>query len=182
MNNRYCSFINFLYEERLSAKGLESVQEGAVMKAGKNLSHPDIFGLLFADAEKKERDKRKELLEQADVKEFFEEGSITINDRTCQGLECELCIKVCPTNALYWRDGKVGIVRELCVYCCACVLNCIVDDCIRVTRKRPDGEGEEFSTPRDVLLRCRKINLDRRRKRIQSILAGADEYIERYKK
>lgn len=182
MENRYCSFINFLYEKIQSAKRLESVQEGAGMKAGKNLSHPDIFGLLLADAEKKQSDKRKELLEQANVKEFFEEGSISINDRTCQGLECELCIKVCPTKALYWRDGTVGIVRELCVYCCSCVLNCIVDDCIRVTRKRPDGEVEYFSKPRDVLLRCHEINLEKRRKRIQSILASAEEYIKRYKK
>jgi Na+-translocating ferredoxin:NAD+ oxidoreductase RNF subunit RnfB len=47
----------------------------------------------------------------------------------------KLCIKACPTNALFWKAGMVGIIEELCIYCGACVLNCIVDDCIKIVRK-----------------------------------------------
>ncbi len=142
----------------------------------------DIFSLLVKDAEKRESAKRAQLLESLRVKEFFREGNIAINSRTCQGLECELCIKACPTKALYWQDGKVGIVIDLCVYCGSCVLNCIVDDCIKVTRTREDGVEESFSTPRDVVMLFKRINDRRRRSRIESILPNSEAYLKRYSK
>ncbi|MFQ5759035.1 MAG: 4Fe-4S binding protein, partial [Candidatus Bathyarchaeia archaeon] len=92
----------------------------------------DIFQLLEEASKKERREKKEKLLQSVGVKEFFEEGSIQINTSICDGVECKLCIEACPTNALYWRSGKIGVVEELCVFCTACVLSCIVDDCIKV--------------------------------------------------
>src|SRR5450756_2025564 len=129
----------------------------------KTASSVDIFGLLSedsgnasTDAEKKKR--RQELLEPTGIKELFKEGSISINKFTCVGGQCKLCIKACPTNALYWKTGEVGIIDDLCVYCGACVLNCMVDDCIKVERKRDDGKMERFSKPKDVIMLEEKVN------------------------
>src|SRR3989304_8102850 len=102
----------------------------------KESSSIDIFQLLRETTDKDKKKRRKELLAPLDVKEFFVEGIVVINKTTCKGVECRLCIKACPTNALYWKTGEVGFTEELCIYCGACVLNCIVDDCIKVERKR----------------------------------------------
>jgi Fe-S-cluster-containing hydrogenase component 2 len=142
----------------------------------------DIFQLLLKSSEKKEKSKRAQLLESLNVKEFFEEGTISINKRTCQGLECELCIKTCPTKALYWQDGKVGIIEDLCVYCGACVLCCIVDDCIKITRKRPDGKVESFSKPWEIILLYKSINSQKRHSRVESLFPDAETYLKRYRK
>lgn len=142
-------------------------------------SSADIFKLL-AEASKLTKKERKELLELVGVKEFFSEGTIHIDMKTCRGLECKLCVKACPTNALYWRAGEVGISRELCVYCAACVLSCIVDDCIKVARKRPDGVVEVFSKPSDVLALQNRIGSHRRKNLIKSIFSNEEEYFKRY--
>ena len=128
----------------------------------------DIFQLLERASEKRRREKRVQLLQSLGVKEFFEEGSIKIDTNICDGVECKLCIEACPTNALYWGNGKVNVVEELCMFCTACVLNCIVDDCIRVRRKRPNGNVEEFSSPREALMLLHEINARRKRSRVQS--------------
>jgi len=125
-------------------------------------SDSDIYKLLLEASKKKRKEKRAQLLHPIGIEEFFEEGSINIDKRTCEGAECKLCIDVCPTNALYWKSGEVGIVEELCVFCTACVFTCIVDNCIRVSRKRPNGETEKFGTPRDVLLLLGGIGSKRR--------------------
>jgi ferredoxin len=143
-------------------------------------SSADIFDLLLETSKSKEKKKRKELLEASGVKEFFDEGNIEIDMKTCRGVECKLCIKACPTKALYWRAGEVGITRELCVYCAACVLNCIVDDCIRVRRKRQDGVVEVFSKSSDVLALQNRICSFRRKDLIQSIFSNEEEYFKRY--
>ncbi len=142
----------------------------------------DIFQLLLETSEKRKRTSREQLLKTLNVKEFFEEGSISIDERTCQGLECELCIKACPTKALYWRDGKVGIVEDLCVYCGACVLCCIVDDCVKVTRKRSDGTVENFSKPLQVASLFNSVNTRRRHKRVESLFPNPETYLKRYRK
>jgi len=128
----------------------------------------DIFQLLEEDSEQRTKEKREQLLKSIGIQEFFEEGSIKIDAGTCDGVECKLCIEACPTNALYWGSGKVGIVDELCVFCTACVLGCIVDDCIKVKRKRADGEVEEFSSPAQALRLQHKINTRKRRGRAES--------------
>jgi len=119
---------------------------------GEDHSGVDIFQLLEAASEAKQRKNRQRILESLDVKEFFEEGGISINKKTCRGVECKLCIDVCPTYALYWKSGEVGVEETLCVYCTACVLSCIVDDCIRVQRTRPSGEVEAFSSPKQIFI------------------------------
>lgn len=149
----------------------------------KTASSIDIFGLLSegsgdADAEKKKR--RQELLEPTGVKELFKEGSIKINKFTCVGGQCKLCIKACPTNALYWRSGEVGIIEDMCVYCVSCVLSCMVDDCIKVERKREDGKVERFSKPKDVIMLGEKLNLKKRLARVKAILPSDEVYCEKY--
>jgi len=145
-------------------------------------SKVDIFGLLSVDSEAEAKKKqRKELLASAGVKEFFEEGKICIDKRTCWGVECKLCIDKCPTNALYWKTGEVGIVEDLCVYCGACVLCCMVDDCIKVERKREDGKTERFSKPRDVVKVQEKVNAKKRAQRVREVFPTSEAYSERYK-
>jgi len=121
----------------------------------------DIFQMLYECTQKKRQEKTR-LLESLGVKEYFKEGSIKIDKRTCKGVECKVCIKACPTNALYWGYGDIKIVEDLCVYCAACVLSCIVDNCIQVTRKRPDGMIERYGKPSDVLSLLNRTNSKRR--------------------
>jgi Fe-S-cluster-containing dehydrogenase component len=142
----------------------------------------DIFSLLVETGEKERRKRREELLAPLGIKEFFVDGSITIDKRTCRGVECKLCIKACPTNALFWRaTGEVGITEELCIYCGACVLNCIVDNCIRITRKRENGEIEKFSTPRAFTILENAINTKKRQERARAIFPTVEEYLKLYK-
>lgn len=147
----------------------------------KKASTVDIFGLLSDTGEKAKKKRRKELLEPTGVKEFFPEGNININKHTCLGVECKLCVKVCPTNALYWKAGEVGITEDLCVYCGACVLCCMVDDCIKIERKREDGKVERFSKPKDVLMLEEKINGQKRLERVSAIFPNLDAYCDKYK-
>jgi ferredoxin len=149
----------------------------------KPASTVDIFGLLSDDTDEKAKKKRRqELLEPTGVKELFKDGSIKINKFTCVGGQCKLCVKACPTNALYWNSGQVGITEDLCVYCGACVLNCMVDDCIKIERIREDGKTERFGKPRDVIMLEEKINEQKRLERVKAVLPSVDEYCERYDK
>ncbi len=115
-----------------------------------------------------------------DIKERFEEGNIEIDMRKCLGIECNLCVKACPTNALYWKVGEIGIVEDLCIYCCACVANCCVDNCICVRRKRADGAIETFGTPKHVLELQSNINTRKRRDRVKSLYPTIEDYLERH--
>jgi len=142
----------------------------------------DIFDLLSDSGKKAKKNDREELLAAAGVKEFFNEGKISINKRTCWGVECKLCIKACPTNALYWKAGEVGTTEDLCVYCGACVLCCMVDDCIKVQRKREDGTVEKFSTPKGVVKLEDKINTRKRFNRVKEVFPTAEDYHKRYKR
>jgi ferredoxin len=146
----------------------------------KSPSNVDMFDMLTSSGEKAKKKRREELLASTGVKEFFAEGSISVNKRTCQGLECKLCIKACPTNALYWKAGEIGIVEDLCVYCGACVLSCMVDDCIKVARKREDGKTEQFSKPRDVRTLENRINAKKRFQRVSEVFPTAEVYCEKY--
>jgi len=141
----------------------------------------DIFDLLSDSGEKAKKKRREELLASLGVKDFFAEGNISVDKRTCWGLECKLCIKACPTNALYWKAGEVGIVEDLCVYCGACVLSCMVDDCIKVKRKREDGTVEKFSKPKDVIALENRINAKKRFERVKEVFPTVEAYCERYK-
>ena len=138
----------------------------------------NIYDLLSEASEKKEEKKsrRAELLESMDVKDRFEDGSIKIDMRTCRGIECNLCVKACPTNALYWKAGEIGIEKDLCIHCTACIINCCVDNCIQVTRKRPDGKTESFSNPKDVLRLMRNIISKKKREGVKSIFENPEDY------
>jgi ferredoxin len=141
----------------------------------------DIFHLLEETTEKEKKKQREELLAPLGIEQFFAEGSITINKRTCQGVECKLCIDVCPTNALFWRAGEVGITPELCIYCWACVLSCIVDDCMKIVRERSTGEVESFSNPRNVVTLQHRINAGKRVERVRDVFPKPESYLQRYK-
>ena len=147
----------------------------------KNSSNVDIFGLLSEDKDKAKKKRREELLASSGVKTFFPEGNIGIDKWTCWGVECKLCIKACPTSALYWKAGEVGIVDDLCVYCGACVLCCMVDDCIKVERKREDGKVERFSKPKEVVKLQDKINAKKRFERVSEVFPTCEAYCEKYK-
>ncbi len=146
-------------------------------------SQIDIFGLLSGKEDKEKKKKqRQELLAPTGVKEFFAEGKITINKRTCWGQECKLCIKACPTNALFWKAGEIGITEELCVYCSSCVLSCMVKDCIKVERKREDGKAESFSNTPDVVKLEGAINTGKRAQRVREVFPTVETYCERYER
>jgi ferredoxin len=147
----------------------------------KNSSNVDIFDILSNNGERVKKKRREELLASSGVKEFFAEGNISIDKLTCWGVECKLCIKACPTNALYWKAGEVGIVHDLCVYCGACVLSCMVDDCIKVKRKRENGKVERFGKPKDVVKLGEKINAKKRFDRVREVFPSSEEYCEKYK-
>jgi Na+-translocating ferredoxin:NAD+ oxidoreductase RNF subunit RnfB len=147
----------------------------------KSSSDVDIFSLLSDTAERAKKKRREELLTSLGVKDFFAEGNISIDKRTCWGVECKLCIKACPTNALYWKAGEVGIVEDLCVYCGACVLCCMVDDCIKIERKREDGKVERFSKPKEVVKLGDKINTKKRLERVRELFPTGERYREKYK-
>ena len=149
----------------------------------KSSAEIDIFGLMSDSEENaKKRKQREELLTAAGVKEFFKEGNITINKRTCWGQECRLCIKACPTNALYWKTGEIGVTEDLCVYCSACVLSCMIDDCIRFVRKREDGTVEKFGKTREVMKLERGINAKKRVTRVRDVLPSVEDYCEKHGK
>ena len=148
----------------------------------KTVSTNDIFNLLSEDtAETDKKKRRAELLEPTGVKEIFKEGNIAINKYTCLGVQCKLCIKFCPTNALYWKAGEVGITEDLCVYCGACVLNCMVDDCMKIKRTREDGKTEGFSNPKEVITIQEKINSQKRVQRVKDVSPTVEAYCDRYK-
>ena len=147
----------------------------------KSSSSVDIFSLLSDSGERAKKKRREELLASLGVKEFFAEGNISIDKRTCWGLECKLCIKACPTNALYWKAGEVGIVDDLCVYCGACVLCCMVDDGRKGERRREDGKVERFSKPNEVVKLEDKINTKKRFERVRELFPTAERYCEKYK-
>jgi ferredoxin len=154
------------------------LEEIAELEGNNEESSVNIYDLLTEAAEKKgeKKSRRAELLESIGVKECFEEGSIKIDMRKCRGIECNLCVKACPTNALYWKAGEIGIEEDLCIHCTACVLSCCVDDCIQVTRKRPNGKTESFSSPKDVLKLNRNIISKKKRKAVRSIFENPEKY------
>lgn len=135
--------------------------------------HPkDIYEILLGAEKNRKRKLREELLHAVGVgEEYFEEGTIKINSFTCKGAECKLCVKTCPTNALYWGEGKIKIEEDLCIYCGACVLSCMVDNCILITRKRKSGETEKFGTSREVALLMGRRTTQKRREALKLILS-----------
>jgi len=142
----------------------------------------DIYSLLLGASKRQKREKREQLLKSLGIQEFFEEGSIRIDMKTCKGVECKFCIKVCPTNALYWKAGDVAVTEDLCVYCTSCVLNCMVPDCIEVRRKRETGENERFSNTTQALKVLEHFNTGKRTNAIRELFPDEEIYLKRYSK
>ena len=130
----------------------------------------DIFEVI--SEVKKKRGERARLLESLGVTEYFKRGSIKIDMRICEGIECKLCIEACPTNALYWGYGEVRVIEDLCIYCAACVLNCIVDGCIKVRREREDGKQESFSNPEEAIKTLMVRSSERRLDIVRRVMPG----------
>jgi NAD-dependent dihydropyrimidine dehydrogenase PreA subunit len=141
----------------------------------------NIFDLMAETEQTSAKTLRQELLETTKCKDKdrYPEGTITINKHTCVGVQCKLCIKACPTNALYWTNTGIGVTEDLCLHCEACVLCCMVDDCIRVTRKTAEGKTESFSKPKDVLTLTSQLNAQKRRQRISDVFPTTQDYIEK---
>jgi ferredoxin len=134
----------------------------------------DIYRLLLqGDTAKRKR--RETLLRSVGIVEtYFDEGRVVIDVATCRGVECKLCIEACPTHALYWASGEVKLEAELCVYCTACVLSCIVDDCIVVTRRRRNGTREQFSRPIEAV---RLLNQSAAHRRVEKLSEQTSEAV-----
>lgn len=144
----------------------------------KNQDAVDIFQQLSEASKKQGRKERTELLKSIGVKEIFDKGRIEINWKTCRGVDCRLCIQACPTNALYWKEGEVGVSRELCVYCTSCVGVCMVDNCIQVSRIRPSGETEKFSNSQQIQTLLRNLNCQKVIERTKSRCAHEPPFSE----
>jgi len=56
----------------------------------------------------------------------------------------------------------------------------MVDDCIVVKRKRPNGEKETFSKPQDVFVLLENINTKNRIKTIKMLFPDEETYLKRY--
>jgi Fe-S-cluster-containing hydrogenase component 2 len=151
-------------------------------KKSDQTSNVDIFRVLVEASKEKEKARRERLLKSIGVKEFFEDGSIKIDMKTCKGVECQFCIKTCPTQALYWKAGEIGITHDLCIHCSSCVLNCMVDNCIEVRRRRQNGTNERFSNPRQVATMLDNLCTRNRMKAIQSVFPDEETYLKRYRK
>jgi len=154
----------------------------SIKKGESQSSSMDIYGLLLEASRKKKREKRAQLLQSIGAKDFFEEGKIKIDMKTCKGVECKFCIKVCPTNALFWKSGEIGVTEDLCIYCTSCVLNCMVDNCIQVERKRPNSDAERFSNPLQVCALLEGINTRNRMKTVGLVFPDQETFLKRYRK
>jgi hypothetical protein len=56
-----------------------------------------------------------------------------------------------------------------------------VDDCIKIVRKRSDGEVESFSKPRDFTALQHGINVKKRFEKIHEVFPEVEDYL-RYRK
>ena len=140
----------------------------------------DIFALMVREEEKRRRAVREEVLSALGIPEFFSSGSVRIDAGKCYGPQCDLCVKACPTSAIFWREGRLIVQEELCIYCTACVANCMVEGCIRVRRVRPDGRVEEFSSVRDVAALQRAIAGEKATDMVGRLFPSPEEYLARF--
>jgi hypothetical protein len=56
----------------------------------------------------------------------------------------------------------------------------MVDDCIKIERKREDGKAEHFSKPQDVIMLEEKVNGKKRFDRVKTIFPTVETYCEKY--
>ncbi len=147
----------------------------------------DIFGLLVSEEERRrkaEEERRRALREEVlgalGIPDFFVEGSVRIDRSKCYGVECDLCVKACPTKAIFWRSGELVVQEEICIYCMACVVNCMVEGCITVRRVRPDGTVEEFSSVRDAARLLHAISGRKANEAVSAIYPDEEAFLARH--
>ena len=140
----------------------------------------DIFSLMVREEEKRRKAVREEVLSALDIPEFFSSGSVSIDIGKCYGPQCDLCVKACPTSAIFWREGHLIVQEELCIYCTACVANCMVEGCIRVRRVRPDGRVEEYSSLRDVAALQKATAGAKAMEMVERLFPSPEEYLARF--
>jgi hypothetical protein len=56
----------------------------------------------------------------------------------------------------------------------------MVDDCMKIERKREDDKVERFSKPKDVIMLEEKINGQKRFDRVKAVFPTVEEYCEKY--
>jgi len=56
----------------------------------------------------------------------------------------------------------------------------MVDDCMKIERKREDDKVERFSKPKDVIMLEEKINGQKRFDRVKALFPNVEEYCEKY--
>jgi len=139
----------------------------------------DIFSLMVGEEEKRRKALREEVLGALGIPDFFVKGSVSIDTRKCYGRECDLCVKACPTRAIFWRGNELVVQEEICIFCTACVANCMVEGCIRVKRFRPDGTVEEFSTPREVVCLQKAIAGFRALEAVNKLFPSPEDFLRR---
>ena len=86
------------------------------------------------------------------VNKIFE-GSLTVDTEKCPE-NCQVCIDICPTNAIVVSgEGKVKVSEELCIHCKACQ-NVCPKEAIHVTIDRILHSPITSATWITVLERC----------------------------
>ena len=58
----------------------------------------------------------------------------------------------------------------------------MINDCIKIKRKRENGKVEKFSKPKDVIKLEEKINAKKRVERVTTLFPSVDRYCEKYQK
>ena len=139
----------------------------------------DIFSLMVGEEEKRKRALREEVLGALGIPDFFVKGSVSIDMRKCYGRECDMCVRACPTKAIFWRGGELVVQEEICIFCTACVANCMVDGCIRVRRTRPDGRVEEFSSLREAACLQKAIATEKAVGAVEQLFPNTEEFLRR---
>jgi Fe-S-cluster-containing hydrogenase component 2 len=66
----------------------------------------------------------------------------TTDASRCDG--CLACMRVCPTEAIRVKDGKVAVKQELCIDCGSCLTACTRGVFAPTTRTLEDFEGYAF--------------------------------------
>jgi len=89
-------------------------------------------------------------------------------------------VKACPTKAIFWRSGKLIVQDEICIYCTACVANCMVEGCITVRRVRPDGTVEEFSSLGEVATLLRAVAGRKAEDAVERLFPRPGDFLARY--
>ena len=76
--------------------------------------------------------------------------------------------------------AKLALTRTYAFTAVHACLICMVDDCIKIERKREDGTVEKFSKPNDVVMLDEKISGKKRFERVKAIFPTITKYCENY--